>query len=1385
MNRLFLSFLFAIVAIISPAQNEIHFAHLGMQDGFTNSRANTIIQDRKGFIWVGTWNGLNRYDGYNCINYQPGFHDSVSVANREIVALMEGKNGAIWIGTSVGLSRLDPETGVFKNYEFRNRILSLCEDPSGAIWIGTWGGGLYRLNPESGEKVHFLAADIVSDVMIDSRGILWVATYYGLLRKSAENDSFDRFIHQASGNSISNSVVTQITESADGCLWAGTWGGGLDRIRVLDEGQQLHFTNFSLSASGDGQPGGVVSKLYYDQFHNLWIGTWNDGLRLLRADQQQLAPTEARMIAYQAELENSASLSSASISALWVDASGLLWVGGATIDRASITERGVDRYRLPAESGQLPGNGPVRCFAGRGEQLFVASGNTVFQYRRHQKEYLFRKKYGSLGYPLAGGKVGASSVLDLAADSAGLWIGTEDAGLIFYPYNSDGLLDPAKAQYFNHQSRSPIAGDKVCSIVLSKAYPGTIWLGTLQSGITRLRKTGKGQFVSENFKAANGSLSDNNIRTLYEDAAGKLWIGTQDGLNCYDPQIEHFESYFYSVEDSNSLNDNVINAIFEDSSGGLWVGTNSGLNKALIASDGDEKSPVQFRGFPDKAYLSNEIVTNLFEDGSGNLWVRMYRGFIKMNMGNEEVVGQYFSRDYENLMLARNSSLQLATGQFVLDAQNGFLSFSPDSIVKNARPPKVVITSFKVLNQPVDENRELQKRMGILQSIPYTSQLELSYRDKMITAEFSAMDYKNPQKNEYQYKLEGFDNQWNQVGAQNTATYTNLPSGSYTLRVKAKNSDGQWSEQEAALVLLVSPPWWKSIWAYLVYLAAVGGLLYFFSKYTFIRAQVKSELKFEQMRNQEMARLNELKSFFFTDITHELKTPLTLILGPARELTADKSLNAYAAKQAELIKNSAYKLLRLVNQLMEFRKIEKGVDEKLYAQPCNVDQMLSEVYAFFKPMADSRRIHFSLNVDPESIVAYVDPDKLEKVIFNLISNAFKYSNDNSKIVVSARLRAPEGEVLQTLVLEVEDSGIGIPPEYLDKIFERFYQVHQRRTQSTGGIGLFLAKALVEQHGGTISVASEPGKGSCFRVEIPVNPELLANALQHETINSLPADAEEETAGESVSLSLSAKAAAGKQLILVIEDDADLNDFLATGLAADYRVITAFNGKEGLEKAREQLPDLILSDIMMPEMDGFEFCQIARQDINLSHIPLVFLTAKTMQDDEIKGLKLGAVDYIYKPFNLVSLKLKINNILSAQKQLQDRLRTEQILEPETEELSSLDEIFLKDAVEAIQQNLDDPNFDVEAFSQALKMSSNQLYRKIKALTGQTAKEFIRTQRLKTAAGLLVQKKRNISEIIYMVGFSSPSYFTRCFKEFYGCTPREYMEKGLPVDVGDKS
>ena len=1360
-------------------QKILDFEKLTMDEGLTSNKANVIIQDSKGFIWIGTWNGLNRYDGYSTEIYRPSYHDSTTINNREILALLEDHKGQLWIGTTSGLNCLDPLTRKIKRYSFQNRIISLLEDSNHDIWAGTWNGGLFKLDPESGQMEHLFTNDLISDIYEDSRKNLWIATYYGLINYDRSTSGYTRYLPDPDNpqHSIAHSVVTQIVESDDGNLWLGSWGGGLSKIVMHQNRDSLKFIHYQATRAPGSLTSNVIYRLHYDNYGNLWIGTWDRGLNLLDRTQQQLPPATALFSTYVSDLSNPYSVSGNNISALYVDRSGELWVGSSRIDHTNIIETGIARFKIARYTDGAFVENSIRSFGLQDSYLWAGTAIDLKLYDLKNNRIRLVKEIKDLGYRSGNTNYKANSVLSILSNRDGLWVGTDDAGLILYPGKSAIEQSNPGIIFFNTETSPALPGNKISNIVQSDRFPDKLWIGTMQNGFASLEyKNGKVSIETYSAGSDDGSVTDNNIRAVLEDREGKVWIGTQNGLNCYDPEKRTFQKFFSSISDSTSINDNVINVLYEDTRGNLWIGTNLGLNKKISERDTAGIMKIQFKGYPDTENLNDEIISNILEDNSGNLWLGLYRGLIKFNIEHDTISKEYFIKEYQHLVSLRGSSIKTAEGILFFGGGSGLISFYSDSLMKNSVPPEVCITDLLVFNKSINEKSNGDKGDGTFKAIPYLDAMDLSYKDRILTFVFSAMDYKDPKKNVYSYLLEGFDDNWNNVGTRNTATYTNIKPGNYIFKVKAANSDGVWNEEPVSMAISISPPLWRTKVAFILYGIIFIGLLYFFNQYSIIGVREKGRIMIEHMQYEKEHELNELKSRFFTNITHEFRTPLTLIMGPADELMKSNELNQASRKQAELIHRNAQRLLRLVNQLMEFRKVEKGKME-IYLRKADVVTLLNDLYDSFKSMADSKNIDFSLVLKTPHIYAMLDYEKFEKVMFNLVSNAFKYSEDGGKITIRAGLEDQD----RKLVVEVEDTGIGIAEEHKERVFERFFQAHPEHTQSTGGVGLFLSRNFIKLLGGEIGLESELGKGSCFRVVVPTGQEKKIITTPVADTDETDMDIKIAGAGTAPDVPESAESEEDAvfqdrniPLVLIVEDDSELNEFIVSGLSSDFKTVGSFNGREGLETARKINPDIIVTDIMMPEMDGFELCRHLRKDLATSHIPVVYLTAKTMREDEIEGLKLGAVDYIYKPFNLVSLKLKIKNILQNRKSLQEKFKVDKLIEPEHIELSSLDEKFLKDAVEAVNNYLDDPAFDVDKFSMAIGISSNQAYRKIKALTGQTAKEFIRNQRLKTSASMLLQKKRSISEIIYMVGFSSPSYFTRCFKEYYGCTPKEYIE-----------
>ncbi|MFA9391996.1 MAG: two-component regulator propeller domain-containing protein [Prolixibacteraceae bacterium] len=1369
-----------IVNFQLTAQRKLDFEKLTMDNGLSSSSANAIIQDRNGFIWIGTWNGLNRYDGKEVKIYQPIFRDSSSLLNREITALLEDNDGIIWIGTSLGLSSLDPITDHFVHYNFNYLVTAIYQDNEKQLWIGTEQNGLFHFNERTQEFDHFLDNETIYVFLEDSRKEFWIGTNNGLINFNRQSKRYQRYLKNPRNRSGFNEqypVVEDMKESKDGYLWVACSNEGVFRLKFPVDMEKVKVTDYTPRESAGKRNHLLPNHLEFDCKGNLWVGTWGNGVYMYNESDLQTEHWLGQTTNYRYSITNPYSLGGDDyIKEIYADKHGQVWIATSIISINNIIANGITRYNTQSFDDNLLKNSRISTLAHqRDGELWAGTNDGILCYEYQNQVYRLKKSYTNQQLNRSTDRVpeGINSILFDANEN--LWMGTLNAGLLFHPKQSDGNYHSDRVISLNASTSPTIFTNSVNQVAASKLIANAAWLATNQ-GLIFCRYNGKGLEVKRILSLnENNKLSHQMIRTVAEDENGLVWIGTQNGLDCYDPTANTIENFQYSLTNLNSINNNIINTIYVDGDNKVWVGTNSGINKAVIKTDSLNNRSISFKAFNENSYLNSEIILNIVEDDQKKLWLGVYNGIIKFDLESEKVENELFVKEYRRVSIERLSCCKQIDGSFIFGGGNGFLSFHPKEIGVTNDIPEVQLTNLMIFNKTVSIGDTINKQLVLNKSITYTDTIVLNHKQKVFSLFFSVMDFSAPEECEFAYILEGFDEDWNYVNARRSATYTDIPPGTYTFKVKGCNSSGVWNNVPRSLKIIISPPWWKTIWAYLVYVVIILGLLYFFKEYSIVEATEKGRLIIEHMKVEEEHRMNELKSQFFTDVTHEFRTPLTLILGPAKELMNNSKLDAYSSKQADLIKRNAHKLLQLVNQLMEFRKVEKG---KMELMPIESDIIvLTEgLYESFKPMAESKAIDFKIICKQAEIRISVDQEKYEKIIYNLVSNAFKYTEDGGQITV--RVDVEEGtHENKVLIIQVSDTGIGIADEHKSRIFERFFQANQKRTQSTGGIGLYLTKALVELHGGTIEFESELGKGSLFKVRLPDNNENYRSSISFPTSNEETESldkANQEVDSEVSSDGMIKNADANAPCILIAEDDIDLNDFLVTGLSPIFNVIATFNGRDALDQARKQHPDIILTDIMMPEMDGFELCKILRKDLSTSHIPVVFLTAKTMKEDEIKGLKLGAVDYVYKPFNLVSLRLKIQNILENRKHIHERMRANQLLEPEIIELSSLDEIFLKDAMNAVNKYLDDSTFDVEKFSQEIGISTNQAYRKIKALTGQTAKEFIRNQRLKIAASMLLQKKRSISEIIYMVGFSSPSYFTRCFKEYYDCTPKEYIE-----------
>lgn len=790
-----------ILLVIQGAlsQKILDFDSYTIEDGFSSSKANVIIQDRKGFIWVGTWNGLTRFDGYECVVYKSGIGDTENtISNREVTSLLEDHQGNIWIGTSYGLNKLNPATGEIIEFPFESRILSLYEDSRKKIWVGTWSDGLFKLDPETGETESFLGNDVISDLIEDDNKEFWVATYQGLVNLNRDSRTFVRY--QTNGENpqlgVSNNTVTQLVKADNGVLWIGTWGGGISRMETHLDKDRLRFTHYSMHDGPNSMASDVAYRLHYDQFDNLWIGTWNDGVSLLEASEQNKDPLEAQFFSFKSDISDPYSISGNNITALYVDQTGVLWVGSSQIDRSAIVKTGIKRYSTSSYSNGLAMQSSVRSFGGDADRnLWVGTVSEMLHYRKSETGgYNLVGEIPNAGYNYRGVTFQSNSVLSVLNTPKGLLVGTDDAGLLFYRQSDLDRNITNRYEFYNSLTPQALPGNKVNALIPSKKYPQTVWLGTMQNGFSMVT-IGENGLSFKSYSTYGSGLSDNNVRDIVEDENGIVWIATQRGLNRFDPVSEEFSTFLYSRVNDKTINDNIINCLHIDKTGTLWIGTNTGLNKKVESELASGEMSVSFMRYPDLAFISGELIMNILEDDSTHLFLGFYEGLVKFDYETETIVDDYMMREYQRIGMERNASFKDVDGKLFMGGTHGFISFYPEDLDIGTTPPLVTFTDLLISNTSISKLRRKNGHGEGLKTVPYSDTVTLSHKDKILTFVFSAMDFKSPERNTYSYKLEGFDTEWNHVGQRNSATYTNVPHGDYVLKVKATNSDGIESAQ--------------------------------------------------------------------------------------------------------------------------------------------------------------------------------------------------------------------------------------------------------------------------------------------------------------------------------------------------------------------------------------------------------------------------------------------------------------------------------------------------------------------------------------------------------------------------------------------------------------
>jgi signal transduction histidine kinase/ligand-binding sensor domain-containing protein/DNA-binding response OmpR family regulator len=1354
------------------------FENFSMEEGLSQRFVLEVLVDCKGFLWVATEDGLNKYDGYDFKTFKHDPADPNSLGGNILRQALESHaygEHHMWVCTvGGGLSRLDLTTERFTNYvhnpndstSIANNSVWIVEETlfNGIpeIWVGVMGRGLDRLDPRTGKFKHYKPGSTVTDLFYDSQGVLWVGTGgKGVGHYNPETDDITFYTHNPEdSSSLADRGIWDMTEDRFGNLWIGTFGS-LDLI--IDSQYKNGDVKFSHFFHDPMDPnsfsGPSVEYLFEDSPGNLWVATFGGGLNILNRDTDNFSH-------YIHNPDNPFSIGANSIYSIAEDHSGTLWFGHQNgISKWDSQKAPFKLYDYVAGQNTGLGNkwitSVISTWENDEEILWLATvGKGVCRFNRDTGETRWFQHDRNNPNSLAD-----NSVLSMMQPN--------DKTLFFVTWGGLSQFDiPSETFQTHYLYPNPESDYNEEVMMTSHLGPtGRVWVGVMN------------HIAEFDFKANRLKSIDNTrayaLHETIHNGKSYLWGGSFNfGLVKFDLEDGGETWYLHDPEDSTSISDNMIEALFSTSHEGtdvLWVGTMSGLDRFDYETE-------TFKNYSIKDGLPHNHITCIEEDDNGNLWITSKIGLTRFDPVNE-TFKTFWKEDglpgdgYEMESIHINSNSEVFVG-----GSKGLVSFYPDSIRSNPRPPNVVLTDLKLFHKTVKVKPQVdnQSKGGFLlnKQIAYLDTIQLPHWQNIITISFSALDFRSPLKNQYAYKLEEFEDEWNYVGATTReATYTNLDHGSYIFRVKGSNNDGIWNEEGTSLRIIISPPWWETQWAFLGYFLVVVGMMVAFWRFQVSRIKLTHQVEMEHLSAEHYHELDEHKSRFMANISHEFRTPLTLILGPVSNLISqikDQEMRA----DLSLIQKQAKRLLELVVQLLDISKVD---DNRMILQVSqqNIVPLLRGLVLSFGSLAERNKIDLNFESSDENIQIYVERDAMVKILNNLLSNSFKFTEVGNTIIVGVSqnkesLLSKNGEV----IIRVSDTGIGIPENHLAKVFDRFHQVDNTETRQWGGtgIGLSLTKELVDLHRGSITVESNTDVGTVFTIRLPLGKHHLA---AHEIVhpgNLVETDIQTDTIEsdqENSRIYVEADNGEGLPILLIVEDNVDVRNYIRSYLEKSYQCHEAVDGQDGLNKVRELIPDLVISDIMMPKMNGLEFCRHMKTDERTSHIPVLMLTAKADMDSKVKGLETGADAYLTKPFEAMELKIRIKNLIDQRQALRERFQREFSLIPSDLDISSMDRHFLERAVQVISDQLDDPNFKVDNFAQKIFMSRQQVNRKLRALSGRTAVEFIRLIRLKRAAMLLGNNHATITEIAYKVGFSNPSHFSRSFHQEFGKTPSAFL------------
>jgi signal transduction histidine kinase/ligand-binding sensor domain-containing protein/DNA-binding response OmpR family regulator len=1346
---------------VLPQSERYNFSKLDIFSGLSHNQVNAILKDADGFLWFGTMSGLDRYDGYSFKIYRSNPDDSSSLFDNYVLSLYELPDGKMWVLTRGGAGVYDSHTEKF-NADYNTYLGSLHLPPgpirnivkgnNGRYWFLYDHLGLYLYSNAEKSAVSFRPdLDVNNSGKIASLketkdGKLWIVYDSGLLQQYDIRLNKLIFSSSALQNFSTGSKDYNLFLDDDGDVWLWAFNQGC----FLFHPQSNSIKQFNDSSFPSRLNTNLVNQIVQDGNGLIWMATDHGGVNLI--DKKNKFNVSYLLN----DPRDSRSLSQNSITTIYKDDNRIIWMGtykqGVNYLNSSIV---LFPYYHHQESNatSLPYDDVNRFLEDRSGNIWIGTnGGGLIYFDRKNNRF---KQY--IHDPNNSSSLSSNVIVSMWMDQEEkLWIGTYFGGL-----NS---FDGKKFIRYKHSDNdsSSLASDNVWEILEDRDR--NLWIGTLGGGLDLFDRRSNRFQHHQYLQGAHSNVPLTFISALLQDKKGDLWIGTVYGIALLGKDRTTAGIYQHTKE-KNSLSNNTVGCFLEDSKGRIWVGTREGLNLF-------NEQTKTFQRFTTSDGLPDNVILNVLEDDRQTLWISTPSGLFnaipeqKENGIGFSIINYDRMNNLQNLEFNDNAAIKTRAGELVFGGPSGFNIINPSGIQKTVQHPKIIFTSLQILNETVEPGELINDRVLLQQSLTQLKSIDLKYKENVFSIEFAALDFAHSPRDKYAYKLEGFNADWLYTdGKLRRATYTNLDPGHYTLKVKVLNNNGSWSE-EKALRISIAPPFWRSATAYILYALLIAGLLYVIRRITLERMGMRFEVQHQRREAERAYMLDQLKTKFFTNVSHEFRTPLTLVISPLDRII--RQLDEGELKgQLNLVQRNAKRLLNLVNQLLDFRKMEVQ-EVKLHPSIGDIISFVRDISLSFMDIAEKKGIQLAFSSNVDSLEIHFDKDKIEKILFNLLSNAFKYTHDNGMVSINMVYHPPvnaEGD--GTLAIEVQDTGIGIPADQHEKIFERFFQtdVPESMVNQGTGIGLAITKEFVRLHNGVITVNSEPEKGSCFTVLLPAK-KICEPSARTATIPS-PAEISEEPTLED------GKSKDKKKTIVIVEDNEDLRFYLKDNLKGQYHVEEAVNGKQGWEKIKQLNPDLVVSDIMMPVMDGVELARKIKNETLTAHIPVILLTAMGSEDRQLEGLKAGVNDYITKPFTFEILASRIRNLLAQQKLLQKRFQKQIEVNPGEVTITPVDEKFLKQALELVEKNMDNAEFSIEDFSRDMYMNRVTLYRKILSITGKTPIEFVRCIRLKRAAQLLEKSGMSIAEIAYEVGFNSPKIFTKAFKEEFGTTPSQYI------------